>query len=202
MKILPEQIIDLKAGVEENFNLSEKYQEDQKNSNRSERYRFSAGFNEDCATGSSYENFEKSLYYKNAANEYIAILEMAQQCEMPTPDPLNNTVEIGSLVNVLQELYKFNKFTGKKEIVKKIESTVLIVEGKVGKELKERHPNVEVITTTSPLGTALLGANQGETVTYKAKYENSAKICHVDNQYIYDVYAEEYTNENNKTYSR
>lgn len=187
MRLIPEQVKELKEKMHKGEDIAKKARVAQQELSNTERFKSSAFGNQDCATAAPQSLYEQSLYYDNQVGEYQTIL---MDVALPEPDNNSDIIEIGSYVTVVDTISREDS----KVAPKVVTNSVLVIEGELG---NRSALDIKCASEASAMGSALLGAWPGEVVTFKTNgssgvMQHSCEIVAVDNNFVYERYAEYY----------
>lgn len=157
---------------------------------------------------SNYGNYtvvagETSFYEAHLRDEQALaeLSETVEDYELPTPNIDGKEVEIGSYVTCVDSS-SYTDSTGNKVPMSEKVIEVLVIEGEIGIEAR-MESDIKFAPTDSALGQALLGAAEGNVVTFKTPNKrlgtdlvHSCTIQTVDNGFVYSRYEDEYRKEN------
>ena len=184
MKLIPEQIDWYLNQIKSGEGLAKRASEAQKELSRVERYRSTSSGDQDCATAAEQTLYEQAIYYDHQTGEYKNALA---NVSLPKPDVNSDVAEIGSYVTVVDTISYDGQVTTRTQ-------DILLIEGELG---NRSALDIKCASDSSAMGKALLGAWPGEVVEFKVKVKNSVRthsceVVAVDNNYIYQRYAEHY----------
>jgi len=188
MYLIPEQRDWYLDQIEFDKKIIKSTSEAQKELSSIERYKASSFSNQDCATAAEQNFYETSLYYQNQANQYQSALATI---DLPKPNIDSDVVEIGSYVTIVDTVTS-------DEETKVRTADVLLIEGELGNRSKL---DIKCAGSEGAMGRALLGAHEGETVVFETlksknvKQTHNCEIVTVDNNFVYQRYADLYAME-------
>lgn len=197
MRLIPEQRDYYYEEIARKKESSKKNLETNQEIISSEAYKAS-NYGDHTALAGEPSFYEAHLRDEQALSDLWKSLE---DYKLPMPNKDGKEVEVGSYVTCVDSSsYTDNKGNEISLGEKVIE--VLIIEGEIGREAR-MESDIKFATVDSALGEALLGNEEGNTITFVTENKRlGADLVHtcliqqVDNGFVYSRYEDEYKKEN------